>query len=224
MVNNEIILETSTTSAVDVQIKDKKLYNFFKRIIDIVVSLLGLVVLFIPMVVLCIIICLDSPGASAIYVQERVGKNQRVFKFYKFRSMVPNAENMLDSLLDKNEVEGPAFKIKNDPRITRFGKFIRRSSIDELPQLFNVLKGDMSIVGPRPPIEREVKQYNEYQMQRLAVTPGITCLWQIMPKRNSMNFDEWLELDLKYIRQRNFWLDIKIMIKTIGAVCSLEGE
>lgn len=130
---------------------------------------------------------------------------------------------MLDSLLDKNEIVGPAFKIKNDPRITRFGRFIRRSSIDELPQLWNVLKGDMSLVGPRPPIEREVMQYNEYQKQRLLVTPGITCLWQIMPKRNNLNFDEWLELDLKYIQQRNFWLDIKIIIKTFGAVCGLEG-
>jgi lipopolysaccharide/colanic/teichoic acid biosynthesis glycosyltransferase len=157
-------------------------------------------------------------------VQKRVGKKGREFKFYKFRSMVPNAENMLDSLLDKNEMEGPAFKIKDDPRITRFGKFIRRTSVDELPQLFNVLKGDMSLVGPRPPLPREVKEYTEYQRQRLGITPGLTCYWQVQPKRNSLTFDEWLELDLRYIKERGFKTDIVIIFKTFAAVCGLEGE
>lgn len=205
------------------KIEDNKAYEIIKRCFDIVVSFVGLVVLFVPMLIVSLIIYIDSPGAAPIYVQRRVGKNGKTFKFYKFRSMIPDAEKMLDSLMDKNEIVGPAFKIKNDPRITRFGRFIRRSSIDELPQLWNVLKGDMSLVGPRPPIEREVMQYNEYQKQRLLVTPGITCLWQIKPKRNNLNFDEWLELDLKYIQERNFWLDIKIIIKTFGAVCGLEG-
>ena len=205
------------------KIEEKKAYKIIKRCFDIVFSFVGLVVLFVPMLIVSLIIYIDSPGAAPIYVQQRVGKNGKIFKFYKFRSMIPDAEKMLDSLMDKNEIVGPAFKIKNDPRITRFGRFIRRSSIDELPQLWNVLKGDMSLVGPRPPIEREVEQYNEYQKQRLLVTPGITCLWQIMPKRNNLNFDEWLQLDLKYIQERNFWLDIKIIIKTFGAVCGLEG-
>lgn len=230
MVKNEMNFVTapSTPDAIKevslLCLKDKKIYNFFKRCFDIIFSLLGLIISFIPMIIVSVIICIDCPGASPIYVQERIGKNGRVFKFYKFRSMIPGAEKMLDSLLDKNEIKGPAFKIKNDPRITRFGRFIRRSSIDELPQLWNVLKGDMSIVGPRPPIKREVDQYDDYQKQRLLVTPGITCLWQIMPKRNSMNFDEWLALDLKYIQERSFLLDMIIIFKTVGAVCGLEGE
>ena len=131
---------------------------------------------------------------------------------------------MLDQLLEQNEMEGPAFKMKDDPRITRFGRFIRKTSIDELPQLWNVLKGDMSLVGPRPPLPREVALYTDYQYQRLSVTPGLTCYWQIQPKRNSLSFDEWLSWDLKYISERNFWTDIKILFKTVGAVFGLEGE
>ena len=199
-------------------------YRFFKRSFDIIFSALGLIVLFIPLIIISLIIIIDSPGASPIYVQKRVGKNGKEFKFYKFRSMIPNAEKLLDGLLDKNEVKGPAFKIKDDPRITRFGRIIRRSSIDELPQLWNVLKGDMSLVGPRPPLPREVKMYNEYQLQRLLVTPGITCYWQIQPRRNSYSFDEWLEFDLKYINDRSSKTDLKILLKTVCAVCGLEGE
>ncbi|MBO5271061.1 MAG: sugar transferase, partial [Clostridia bacterium] len=129
----------------------------------------------------------------------------------------------LDELLDRNEMQGPAFKIKHDPRVTRVGRFIRKTSIDELPQLWNVLKGDMSLVGPRPPLPREVEMYTEYQAQRLKVTPGITCYWQIQPHRNSLSFDEWLSWDLRYIENRNFWLDIKILFKTVGVVFALEG-
>ena len=138
--------------------------------------------------------------------------------------MVPNAEKMLDDLLDKNEMDGPAFKMKDDPRITKFGRIIRKTSIDELPQLWNILLGDMSFVGPRPPLPREVEMYNKHQFQRLAVTPGLTCYWQVQPKRNNLSFDEWLELDLKYISERSFGTDVKILFKTIGAVCGLEGE
>lgn len=202
---------------------EKTMYSCIKRIFDIISSLLGLFVLSVPLLLVAVIIMLDSPGAAPIYVQERVGKNGKRFKLYKFRSMIPNAEYMLDSLLDKNEMQGPAFKMKDDPRITRFGRFIRKTSIDELPQLWNVLKGDMSIVGPRPPLPREVVQYTEHQCQRLAVKPGITCYWQIQPKRNSLSFDEWLELDLKYIYDRTLWVDIKIMFKTIRAVLGFEG-
>ena len=131
---------------------------------------------------------------------------------------------MLDKLLDENEMKGPAFKIKNDPRITKFGRLIRISSIDELPQLWNVLKGDMSLVGPRPPLPREVALYNDYQKQRLSVVPGITCFWQVQPKRNSLSFDQWLELDLDYINKRNLFVDLVVLFKTIRAVCGLEGE
>lgn len=207
-----------------VSVRSKPVYAFVKRCFDVVSSLLGLLILFVPLLIMALIIVIDSPGASPIYVQERIGKNGRKFKFYKFRSMVPNAEQMLDSLLERNEMDGPAFKMKDDPRITRFGRFIRRTSIDELPQLWNVLKGDMSLVGPRPPLPREVAMYTQYQRQRLSVTPGITCYWQIQPSRNSLSFDEWLEWDLKYISERSFGTDLKILFKTVGAVCGLEGE
>ncbi len=217
--------ESGQTSAPDlVYIAKKPFYSFIKRVFDILLSLWGLVLLFVPLLVVALIIVIDSPGASPIYTQERVGKNGKRFKFYKFRSMIPNAEKQLDELLCKNEMDGPAFKIKDDPRITRIGKFFRKTSIDELPQLWNVLKGDMSLVGPRPPLPREVELYDEYQQRRLMVTPGITCLWQVQPKRNSLSFDEWLELDLEYISQRGAWTDIKILFKTIRAVCGMEGE
>ena len=203
--------------------QEKTLYKCVKRMLDVVGSVVALVILFVPLVIIAMVIILDSPGASPIYTQTRVGKNGREFKFYKFRSMVPNAESMLEELLPDNEMEGPAFKIKEDPRITKFGKLIRKCSVDELPQLINVIKGDMSLVGPRPPLPREVEQYNEYQRQRLAVTPGMTCYWQIQPSRNDLSFEEWLEWDIRYIRDRSIKTDIKILFKTIGAVLGLEG-
>lgn len=204
-------------------ISKKPGYSFFKRILDVLGSVIGLCLLFVPLLILSIIIVIDSPGAAPIYSQVRVGKNGKIFKFYKFRSMIPDAEKMLDDLLDKNEMDGPAFKIKEDPRLTRVGRFIRKASIDELPQLWNVLKGDMSLVGPRPPLPREVEQYTDYQKQRLLVTPGITCYWQVQPKRNSLSFDEWLSWDLKYIAERSFWNDLKTIFKTVGAVIGMEG-
>ena len=206
-----------------ISIKNKPFFDFFKRCFDIVVSILCLLILAVPLLVVAIVILIDSPGASPIYTQDRVGKNGRVFKFYKFRSMIPNADSLLENLLDKNEMEGPAFKIKNDPRITRFGRFIRKSGIDEFPQLWNVLKGDMTLVGPRPPLPREVAMYTEYQKQRLLVPPGITCYWQVQPKRNSLTFEQWLELDLKYITERSFKTDLYIIFKTFRAVCGMEG-
>ena len=203
---------------------NKPVYSFFKRCFDIIFAFIGLIVLAIPLLVIALIIVIDSPGASPIYIQERVGKNGKTFKFYKFRSMVAGADTMLDSLLERNEMQGPVFKMKDDPRITRFGRFIRRTSIDELPQFWNVLKGDMSFVGPRPPLPREVALYTEEQKQRLIITPGITCYWQVQPKRNSLSFDEWLALDMKYISECSFLTDFKILFKTIGAVCGMEGE
>ena len=137
--------------------------------------------------------------------------------------MVPNAEEKLQEILHHNEMDGPAFKMKNDPRITRVGRFIRKTSIDEPPQLFNILKGEMSLVGPRPALPREVEQYDEYQWQRLYVTPGLTCIWQIQPNRNELTFDQWMELDVQYMRERSFLLDWKLIFKTVAAVFRMYG-
>ena len=203
---------------------DKKpFYSTFKRVFDFLFALIGLIVLCVPMAIVSLIIVIDSPGASPIYVQERIGKNGKKFKFYKFRSMVANADTMLDELMDKNEMEGPVFKIKDDPRMTKVGKFIRRASIDELPQLVNVLKGDMTFVGPRPPLEREVVQYSDEHLKRLLVTPGLTCYWQIQPCRNDLTFEKWMELDAQYIKDRSFITDTKILFGTVGAVLGMEG-
>ena len=199
-------------------------YDRVKRVFDVVVAGLALSVLSPALLVIALIIFLDDPHGSPIYVSKRMGKNGRIFDFYKFRSMCVNAEDQLGELMDLNEADGPAFKIKDDPRITRFGRFIRKTSIDELPQLWNVVKGDMSIVGPRPPIPREVEQYDEEQMQRLKVVPGLTCYWQIQPARNSLSFQEWMDLDLKYIRERSFKVDLKIILKTAWVMVRGEGE
>ena len=217
------VAEESDSVSKKTRVKKRTAYRFFKRLFDIILSALGLIILAIPFLILSIIIFIDSPGASPIYTQVRVGKNGRAFKFYKFRSMIPNAEKKLDELLNKNEMEGPVFKMKDDPRITRVGRFIRKSSIDELPQLYNVLKGNMSLVGPRPPLMREVSQYTDEQMLRVSIKPGITCYWQIQPKRNSLSFDEWLALDMKYIEERSLLTDVKILFKTVGAVFGMEG-
>lgn len=205
-------------------LKRDRTYWVLRRAQDIILSLLALIVLCIPMLIVAAVIWLDDPHGSPFFTQKRVGRDGKVFNFLKFRSMVCNADKMLDSLLDKNEMDGPVFKIKDDPRITRVGKFIRKTSIDELPQLINILKGDMSIVGPRPAIPREVEQYGAYERQRLYVTPGLTCYWQIQPHRNDITFDEWLELDLKYIQERNFWTDWKIIFGTFKAVLGMQGE
>ncbi len=205
-------------------LEKKTAYTRYKRVQDVVLSTLGLILLFPLLVIVALVIVIDSPGASPIYVQTRVGLNGRKFRFYKFRTMRPDADQLLESLLAQNEMTGPVFKIKNDPRITRVGKLLRRTSVDELPQLWNVLKGDMSMVGPRPALPRETEQYDECAWKRTAVVPGLTCYWQIQPKRNSLSFDKWLELDLKYIEERSFLVDWKIMFGTIGAVLHMEGE
>ena len=215
---------TKPIKELDGAVQGKLAYLHVKRLQDVVLSALGLVLLFPVFVLISVIILVDSPGASPIYVQTRVGKNGRKFKFYKFRTMVADADKQLEKLLSRNEMDGPVFKIKNDPRITKVGRFLRRTSLDELPQLWNVLKGDMSLVGPRPALPREVEQYDEHAWQRLAVVPGLTCYWQIQPHRNSLSFEEWLALDLKYIRERSFLVDWKIMFGTIGAVMHMEGE
>ena len=202
---------------------DNKKYWFYRRLQDITTAVFGLLLLWPLMVIVAIAIVIESPGAGPIFSQKRIGRDGKEFTFYKFRSMRPNAEAQLDSLLDQNEMTGPVFKIKNDPRITKVGRFIRKTSIDELPQLINVLKGEMSIVGPRPALPREVAQYDEYAKQRLYITPGLTCYWQIQPQRNDLSFDEWLELDIKYIQERSFRVDWKIIWKTVGAVLDMNG-
>lgn len=199
-------------------------YQKVRRVQDVFFSLLALIVLAIPMLIIALVIWIDSPGASPIFAQDRVGRDGRIFRFYKFRSMIPDAESKLNEVLDQNEMDGPVFKMKNDPRITRVGRFIRRTSLDELPQLINILKGDMSIVGPRPALPREVAQYTDYEKQRLYVTPGLTCYWQIQPNRNELSFDEWMELDLKYIQDRSFWLDWKLIFQTLAVVFKMYGE
>lgn len=199
-------------------------YWVLRRAQDIVFSLLALILL-APLALLIILaIVLDSPGDGAIFRQRRVGRDGKLFWLYKFRTMCPDAEEQLNELLSQNQMDGPVFKIKGDPRITRVGRFLRKTSLDELPQLLNVLRGDMSIVGPRPALPREVELYSDYQRQRLYVTPGLSCYWQIAPHRNEMSFDEWVALDLKYIHERSFWVDWKIIFLTVRAMFMKYGE
>jgi len=201
-----------------------KFYNFAKRLQDIIFATLASIVL-LPFMLLCmLIVFIDDPKGSPLFIQKRCGKDGKEFKFFKLRTMCVNAEEILDDILQHNEMEGHAFKMKDDPRITKVGKFFRKSGLDELPQLWNVIKGDMSLVGPRPPLPREVENYNDYQKQRLSVIPGITCYWQIQDNRNSITFDEWVELDLKYIKERSFLTDWKIIFKTVGTVVKRQGQ
>lgn len=205
-------------------LRQHKRYWLFRRMQDVVLSLLAVAVLWPFLLLVAVVIVIDSPGAGPIFAQTRIGRDGKEFVFYKFRSMIPDAEVQLPELLDQNEMQGPVFKIKDDPRITRFGRFIRKTSIDELPQLYNVLRGEMSIVGPRPGIPREVEQYDDYARQRLIVTPGLTCYWQIQPNRNQLSFDEWVALDVQYIKERSFLTDWKIIFATFGAIVGMNGE
>ena len=198
-------------------LEQKKGYEVVKRLIDIIISLIGIVLSSPIMLIVALMIKLEDPKGPIIFSQVRHGQYPNTFKIYKFRSMYVDAEQRLKELQHLNEQTGPVFKIKNDPRITKVGKFIRKTSLDELPQLFNVLKGDMSLVGPRPALPKEVEQYNEYQMQRLLVKPGITCIWQVSG-RNNIGFDEWVNMDLDYIQNRSLLLDLKLIIMTIPAL------
>jgi len=205
-------------------LRSHRRYWVLRRAQDIVFSLLALILLAPLALLISLAIVLDSPGDGAIFRQRRVGRDGKLFWLYKFRTMCPDAEEQLNELLSQNQMDGPVFKIKDDPRITRVGRFLRKTSLDELPQLLNVLRGDMSIVGPRPALPREVELYNDYQRQRLYVTPGLSCYWQIAPHRNEMSFDEWVALDMKYIQERSFWVDWKIIFLTVRAMLMKYGE
>lgn len=188
-------------------------YRFIKRTIDIIFSILGLVLLSPLLIIVAIIIKIDSKG-PVFFAQERVGYKGNHFKMYKFRSMVVNAEELKEKLQEKNEMSGPMFKIKDDPRVTKIGKFIRKTSIDELPQLINVLLGQMSLVGPRPSLPKEVEEFETWMLERLNVKPGLTCYWQVSG-RNDIDFEDWMKLDIKYVNERNLWIDIKLIFKTV---------
>ncbi|MGG1636875.1 multidrug MFS transporter [Paenibacillus sp. FSL A5-0031] len=190
------------------------MYSIIKRTIDIVGSLVGLILLSPLFIIIAILIKWEDPKGSVFFYQTRIGKDEKPFRMYKFRSMLTGAEDKLKDLLDKNEISGAMFKMKDDPRITKIGKIIRKTSIDELPQLLNVLRGEMSLVGPRPPLSREVAEYTEYDKQRLSVTPGCTGLWQVSG-RNNLCFKQMVELDLTYIQKRCIWFDFKIMLRTV---------
>ena len=205
-------------------LRSHRRYWVLRRAQDIVFSLLALILLAPLALLISLAIVLDSPGDGAIFRQRRVGRDGKLFWLYKFRTMCPDAEEQLNELLSQNQMDGPVFKIKEDPRITHVGKFIRKTSIDELPQLWNILKGDMSIVGPRPALPREVEQYGDYEKQRLYVTPGLSCYWQIAPHRNDLSFEEWMDLDVKYVKERSFWVDWKIIFKTFKVCLLGHGE
>ena len=196
-------------------------YFILKRMIDILGALCGVIVISPVMIIVAIWIKLDSKG-PVFFAQDRVGRGGKKFVMYKFRSMCTDAECLLGKLKKENEMSGPMFKMKDDPRITRVGKFVRKTSIDELPQLFNILKGDMSLVGPRPSLPKEVVQFTSFQKRRLVAKPGLTCYWQVNG-RSDVSFEEWMEMDVEYIENRNTWLDITLIFKTVGVLFGDEG-
>ena len=192
-----------------------------KRLLDCALAMFGLVATLPIWLGIVLAIKLDSPG-PAIFMQERVGLHGRRFRFYKFRSMYVDAEQRLAEVQAHNEIDGPVFKMRNDPRISKVGSFLRRTSLDELPQLLNVLRGDMSLVGPRPPLPREVAQYRPSDLVRLTVKPGLTCLWQVSG-RSTVGFDQWMEYDREYVRNMSLWLDVQILFRTVWVVISCRG-
>jgi exopolysaccharide biosynthesis polyprenyl glycosylphosphotransferase len=192
-----------------------------KRALDVVLASAGLVAALPLLLAIAAAIKLDSAGPS-IFVQDRVGIHGRRFRFYKFRSMYVNAEQRLAEVSAHNEVDGPVFKMRSDPRVSRVGRILRRTSLDELPQLINVLKGEMSLVGPRPPLPAEVAQYRPGDAIRLSVKPGLTCLWQVRG-RSTLGFDTWMEYDREYVSRMSLWLDLGILLQTVRAVLSCRG-
>jgi exopolysaccharide biosynthesis polyprenyl glycosylphosphotransferase len=205
-------LQIENEEVIKIERKESALYEISKRFIDIIASLLGLTILSPILLMVAILIKLESKG-KAIFSQKRIGLNGKEFKMYKFRSMVENAEELKVKLAKENEMSGPMFKMKNDPRVTKVGKFIRKTSIDELPQLINVLKGEMSLVGPRPSLPKEVEKFEPWMLKRLSVKPGLTCYWQVSG-RNNIDFYDWMKLDLQYVNDRSFLLDLKLIFQT----------
>lgn len=195
-----------------------------KRLADIVFSAAWLVAFSWLYLIVAIAIKIDDPKGTVFFKQKRVGRNGREFTMLKFRSMYSDAEERLKDLAKHNEKDGPVFKMKNDPRVTRVGRFIRKTSIDEIPQFINVLRGDMSIVGPRPALSREVAQYDEWQRRRLQVKPGLTCYWQTSPSRDDVSFDDWMSMDLQYIEDASVATDLKLMVRTAGVMLTGQGE
>ena len=191
----------------------KRIYEISKRAIDIIGAGSGLLLLSPVIAIVACAVKFTSKG-TVFFSQKRVGKNGELFDMYKFRSMVVNAEELKEKLAHQNEMSGPMFKMKDDPRVTKVGKFIRKTSLDELPQLWNVLKGDMSLVGPRPSLPKEVAQFEKWMYKRLSVKPGLTCFWQVSG-RNNIDFEDWMKLDIKYVDERNIWIDIKLIFKTV---------
>ncbi len=221
------------TNAFTETISDRKFLTFtnvpykpasltIKRIMDILISSIAIILLSPLLLGIAIIIFMTSKG-PVIFTQERIGLRGRPFQLYKFRTMVADAEAQLKELEARNESDGPTFKIAADPRITPVGKFLRRTGLDELPQLFNILKGEMSLIGPRPPLESETRQYKRWQLRRLSVKPGLSCFWQIKPQRNSIKFEKWMEMDLAYIDNWSLRLDFLILIKTVKTVFQRSG-
>lgn len=204
------------------KIKSRFIYHSVKRVFDFLAATCGLIILSPLMLVIAILIKIEDHG-PVFYKQIRVGKNGKKFKMYKFRSMFVNADQILEKLKEQSDVEGPMFKMKKDPRVTKIGHFIRKHSLDELPQFFNVIKGDMSLVGPRPPLPAEVAEYSDYDKQRLYVIPGCTGLWQAT-ERNEVGFNEMVQLDIEYIKKADFLFDLWIIWKTIEVMVKPNGS
>lgn len=223
MDNSETTTDAGRSAVVERR-SGKHIYLVIKRIQDIVLSALALVVLSPILLLIALLIVIDDPHGGPIFSHQRVGKGGRLFRMYKFRTMCVDAEDQREQLSQYNEMDGPVFKIKKDPRITRVGSFLRRVSLDELPQLVNILRGDMSIVGPRPALPAEVEQYTPRQMLRLEVTPGLTCFWQVQPDRYQLTMDEWVDLDLRYIREQSWIVDWMLVVRTVGEVLQANGE
>ena len=216
------LLESKAVSLNKKQIKSRFMYHSIKRIFDFMAAICGVIILSPVMLVIAILIKVEDHG-PVFYKQVRVGKNGKTFKMYKFRSMFVNADQMLAKLKEQNDVEGPMFKMRDDQRVTKIGHFIRKHSLDELPQFLNVIKGDMSLVGPRPPLPSDVAEYSDYDKQRLYVTPGCTGLWQAT-ERNEVGFNEMVQLDIQYIQRASFMFDLWIIWKTVEIIIKPNGS
>lgn len=206
-----------------VDIPSNRFSLLLKAVSDIYFSILALLILSPFLLIVSLLIKIDSRG-PVFFKQERIGLRGRKFKLYKFRSMIMDAEEKLKEIQSKNQADGPVFKIKDDPRITKIGNFLRKTGLDELPQLINVIKGEMSLIGPRPPLESEVKAYKRWQLRRLSVKPGITCSWQVIPNRNEVKFEKWMKMDLNYIDNWSLKQDFQLLIKTVGTIFLAGGH